>query len=400
MLIRNIRARHEDGQYRVEADVTHETRPRNDVIFFSVASEQADWIRPEPNAFMVGTAMAAMWNGESRLEIDGGVDPQLRTRLTLGLRLITRWHESPLRPVKIEAPAAVHPMADVSRSTTAQFLSGGVDSLSALYWNASQYQKGDPRRVSVAFFVHGLDVGDPNKPNRLDVWDLGVEKLSALCEELNVELVPVKVNLRDLATSWRLYGGWQHASLLAAIAHTASARIHRCIIAPDYSIEHIPHPHGSHPWLNSYFGADFLEIITGDMEQFSRLEKIRFLATQPGVLDALRVCWDAAAIPSGHLNCGRCLKCVRTMLAFMACGQLARTTAFPFNDVTPQMMKATPIRTRAELELYFEVLPFLDAMGRQDLTTIIRRKIRLFEAEHALRLHYLRPIFRKLLGRH
>jgi hypothetical protein len=115
---------------------------------------------------------------------------------------------------------------------------------------------------------------------------------------------------------------------------------------------------------------------------------------------ALRVCWDAAAIPSGYLNCGRCLKCVRTMLAFMACGQLARTTAFPFNDVTPQMMKATPIRTRAELELYFEVLPFLDAMGRQDLTTIIRRKIRLFEAERALRLHYLRPIFRKLLGRH
>ena len=53
----------------------------------------------------------------------------------------------------------------------------------------------------------------------------------------------------------------------------------------------------------------------------------------------------------------------------------------------------------AELELYFEVLPALEAMGRQDLTAIIRRKIWLFQAEHRLRLNYLRPIVKKMLGR-
>lgn len=399
MIIRNIQEKHEDDQYQIQAEVEHETRNARDIIFFSVPSEQAHWIRPEPNAFMMGTAIAAMWNGETRLEIEDGVDPQLSTRLTLAMRLLTRWHKSPLRPVKIVAPAAARPLPDISQSTTALFLSGGVDSLSALYWNASQYPMGDPRRVGVAFFVHGMDVGDPNKPNRLDVWNLGIQQLSVLCQELAVELVTVKVNLRNLAMSWRLYGGWQHASLLAAIAHAASSRLHRCIIAPDYSIEHIPHPHGSHPWLNSYFGADFLEVTTGDMEQFSRVEKIRFLSTHPGALNALRVCWDSAAIPQGHLNCGRCLKCVRTMLAFMACGQLAETTAFPSNDVTPQLMKSIPIKTLAELELYFEVLPALEAMGRQDLTAIIRRKIWLFQAEHTLRLNYLRPVVKKLLGR-
>ena len=399
MLIRNIQAKHEGGQYRVQADVALETRPLRETIFLSVPSEQADWIRPDPNAFMVGTAIAAMWNGESQLEIEGSVDPQLRSRLTIAMRLLKRWHQSPLQPVNIVAPAATHSLPDIPQSTTALFLSGGVDSLSALYRNASQYPMGDPKRVGVAFFVHGLDVGDPNKPNRLDVWNLGIQKLSVLCQELGVELVTVKVNLRNLATSWRLYGGWQHASLLAAIAHAASSRIHRCIIAPDYSIEHIPHPHGSHPWLNSYFGADFLEITTGDMEQFSRVEKIRFLSTQPGVLDALRVCWDSAAIPEGHLNCGRCLKCVRTMLAFMVCGQLAHRTAFPGNDVSPQLLKTVPIKTQAELELYFEVLPPLEAMGRQDLTAIIKRKIWLFQAEHRFGVNHLRPIAKKILCR-
>lgn len=399
MLIRNIQGKHEDGHYRVQADVELETRPLQETVFLSVPSEQAGWIRPDPNAFMVGTAVAAMWNGEPQLEIEGSVDPQLRSRLTIAMRLLKRWHQSPLQPVKIVAPVAAHQLPDMSQATTALFLSGGVDSLSALYWNASQYPMGDPRRVGVAFFVHGMDVGDPNKPNRLDVWDLGIQKLSVLCRELGVELVTVKVNLRNLATSWRLYGGWQHASLLAAIAHAASSRIHRCIIAPDYSVEYIPHPHGSHPWLNSYFGADFLEITTGDMEQFSRVEKIRFLATQPGVLDSLRVCWDAAAIPEGHLNCGRCLKCVRTMLAFMVCGQLAQTTAFPGNDVSPQLLKTIPIKTHAELELYLEVLAPLEAMGRHDLTAIIKRKIWLFQAERKLGLNHLRPIAKRILGR-
>lgn len=132
MFIRNIQAKHEDGQYRVQAEAELETRPLRETIFFSVPSEQADWIRPDPNAFMMGTAIAAMWNGESRLEIEGEVAPQLRTRLTIAMRLLARWHRSPLRPVSINAPAAARALPDIPRSTTALFLSGGVDSLFAL----------------------------------------------------------------------------------------------------------------------------------------------------------------------------------------------------------------------------------------------------------------------------
>lgn len=399
MFIRNIQERYEDGQYHVQADVELETRQVRETLFFSVPAEQAEWIRPEPNAFMVGTAMAAMWNGETRMEIEGSVDPQLSSRLTMAMRLMAHWHKSPHRPVKIQAPAAAHPMPDLSNSTTALFLSGGVDSLAALYWNASQYRDGDPRRVGVAFFVHGLDVGDPNKQDRPDVWELGIQKLSALCQGQGVELVTVKVNLRNLAKNWRFYSKWQFGSLLAAIAHAASSRIHRCIVSPDNVLEYIQHPHGSHPWLNSYFGADFLEVTTGDMEQFSRLEKIRILSQWPETLNSLRVCWDTDAIPPGHLNCGRCPKCVRTMLEFMVCKQLQHTKAFPLNEVTTAMLKSTHIRSHVELEYFIELVSPLEEMGRQDLADLIKRKLWMFKAEHTLRLNYLRPIAKKLLGR-
>lgn len=399
MFVRNIREKHENGEYRVQADVELETRNVRETVYFSVPSSQARWIRPEPNAFMVGTAMAAMWNGEARLEIEGGVDPQLGSRLTMAMRLMAHWHQSPLRPPEIQAPARTHPLPDVPRSTTALFLSGGVDSLSSLHWNVSRYPAGDPRRVGVAFFAHGLDVGDPNKQDRPDVWELGIRKLTALCEEHGVELVTIKVNLRNLAKNWRFYGKWQFASLLAAIAHAASSRIHRCIITPDNVLEYIQHPHGSHPWLNSYYGADFLEVTTGDMEQFSRLEKIRQLSQWPAALNSLRVCWDTTAIPEGHLNCGRCAKCVRTMLEFMACGQLAQTQAFPRNEVTPDMLKSTHIRSHVEVEYFAELVTPLEAIGRHDLAATVRRKLWLFQTEYALGLNHLRPYAKKLLGR-
>lgn len=399
MFIRNIHEREQDGQYYIQAEAELETRPVRETLFFSVPSQQKDWIRPDPNAFMVGTAMAAMWHGETRIEIEGGVDPQLCSRLTMAMRLLCHWHKIPFHPVTILAPTAVQPMRDAVKSTTAMFLSGGVDSMAALHWNVQQYERGDPRRVGVAFFVHGLDVGDPNKLDRPDIWALTIENLSALCRESGIELVPIRVNLRNLEKNWRFYAKWQFASLLAAIAHAASTRIHRCIIAPDNALEYTRHPHGSHPWLNGYLGADFLEIITGDMEQFTRLEKIRHLSQWPGALDAIRVCWDTSAIPTGQVNCGSCPKCVRTMLELLACGELAQAKAFPRNEVTPKMLASIPIRSDVEVEYFIELIVPLERMGRSDLAAIIKRKLWLFQTEHALGLNHLRPFAKKLLGR-
>lgn len=399
MFIHDIHEKEENGQYRVQAEVTLEVGATHEILFISVPRQQKDWIRPDPNAFMIGTAMAAMWHGEAHMAIEGAVDPQLRSRLTMAMRLLSHWHQIPFRPVEILAPSTARPLRDTSASTTALFLSGGVDSMAALHWNTQQYEKGDPRRVGVAFFVHGLDVGDPNKRDRPDIWVHTIETLSILCRELDVELVPVRVNFRNLAKSWRFYAKWQFASLLAAIAHAASSRIHRCIIAPDNALEYTRHPHGSHPWLNGYFGADFLEIITGDMEQFTRLEKIRFLSQWPDALDAIRVCWDTTAIAEDHVNCGRCPKCIRTMLEFLACGQLVQTKAFPRNKVTPNMLKSIAIRSDVEVEYFIELITPLDEMGRSDLAGIIKRKLWLFQAEHTLGLDRLRPIAKKLLGR-
>ena len=395
MLIQNFQAFHENGQFRIQADVTLEKRDVHETIFFSVPDRHADWIHLEPNAFMVGLAMAGIWNGESRMNIAAAVDPQLGSRLTMAMRLMTHWHKSPLRPLELLAPSVAHPMPGPAQSATAIFLSGGVDALAALHWNTQHYEIGDPRRISVAFFVYGLDIGW----KRPDVWELGVEKLTGLCQKLGIELVPIQTNLRNLSWDWHFYGEWQFASLLAAIAHTASTRINRCIIAPDNALENIQHPHGSHPWLNSYYGADFLQILTGDMEQFNRLEKVRMLSAWPESLDVLRVCWVTNAIPEGYLNCGRCPKCIRTMLELLVCGKLAHTTVFPVKDVTPEMLGPLRITSYFEVEYFGELVEPLMEMGRRELADKIKWKLRMFHAEQRFGVKHLRPIVKRILGK-
>ena len=400
MIIRDIRDTHEDGTYSLLADVTLENRQKTETLRLSVPSEYASWFRPSPDVFLTASIMAALWHREPHITLADAIDAQLVERLGLAMRYMRHGHHhvGPIPEIRAErTPASQRPPV---QPATAIFLSGGVDSTAALHRNVATYPPGDSRRISAAFFVHGLDVGDPNKKDRPDVWTLAIERLGALCHTHGITLIPVSVNLRNLEKGWYFYAEWQFASLLAAIAHAAGARLSRCIIAPDNDIEHTQSPHGSHPWMNSYFGSDCLEIVTGDMEQFSRLDKIRMLAQHPEHLDALRVCWDADAIPAGHLNCGRCAKCIRTMIEFLACGQPEGLRAFPVKEVTADMLRAIHIRSHTELE-YFEELPEpLEAVGRADLARLIRRKLWLFNAEHRLGLNRLRPFAKKLLGRH
>lgn len=399
MIIRDLRTSRANGTRHLHADVACESRPGTHTLSLSVPEAHADWFHLTPHTFLTASIMAALWHGEPRVALDAPVDAQLIERLGMAMRYLRHEHRFSGPLPRIEAVPDLSTWREPAGAVTGIFLSGGVDSTAALYRNTERHPPGDPRRASVAFFAHGLDVGEPNKIDRPDVWALATERLDALCRSLGVTLIPVCVNFRQLEKHWHFYAEWQFASLLAAIAHAAGKRLFRCIIAPDNDIEHTVDPHGSHPWLNRYFGTDALEIVTGDMEQFSRLDKIRMLARHPARIDALRVCWDAAAIPAGHLNCGRCAKCVRTMVEFLACGQPDGLRAFPVDTVTPDMLKVMNIPSIGELEYLAELPAPLEAAGRPDLARPIRCKVGLFHLAQCMRLDRLRPVAKRLLNR-
>jgi hypothetical protein len=78
--------------------------------------------------------------------------------------------------------------------------------------------------------------------------------------------------------------------------------------------------------------------------------------------------------PPGTPNCGRCEKCIRTMLELLAVGKLAHASTFPQKDVTEEMLQGVSLANGYEDACYRELIEPLKAQGRQDLATLIEAK--------------------------
>jgi hypothetical protein len=112
----------------------------------------------------------------------------------------------------------------------------------------------------------------------------------------------------------------------------------------------------------------------------SRLEKTRLVAEWDTALQNLRVC---NKIPYGTLvegsafNCGKCEKCVRTMLALLALDVLKKTRAFGVTDVSAEAILAHKLEINGDVsDLYAELVPLLQEQGRRDLFPAIRKLVK------------------------
>ena len=70
------------------------------------------------------------------------------------------------------------------------------------------------------------------------------------------------------------------------------------------------------------------------------MDKVRLIANQPALLRNLRVC---AADSVGQLyNCGRCWKCLMTMVALLAVGALDACPTLP-HEIDPEAVKGASV---------------------------------------------------------
>jgi hypothetical protein len=83
-------------------------------------------------------------------------------------------------------------------------------------------------------------------------------------------------------------------------------------------------PCGSHPLLDPLWSTETLEIVHDGCEA-TRVEKVARIAQSGAALRYLRVCWENR---DGAYNCGRCEKCLRTMISLRVAGALDRCATF------------------------------------------------------------------------
>lgn len=370
------------SRVRVTATVVWEDndRPAQE-IYYETGQAFAQDLSCDPQAFLVGCILPAMRHGEERIAIDDTVCPELRNGLLTAMDWLCAWYGPPRRPVRIETrPGFRYPRAGrVPRASS--LLSGGLDSLATLRANRLDYPLDHPASIKDCLLLHGFDIGGRKGNDRkLETFERAVDALSALAEDAQVTLIPVSTNLRYLDDNDRFSLYEFQAAMLTSVAHALSSRLTRLYIGSSHWIPRLE-PWGSHPLLDPNYGSAELEI-RYDGLRYSRFDKAKLIADWDAALENIRVCTEN---PTGLLNCGRCEKCVRTMLELRALGRLDRATAFPVQDVSAELLEEVLEigYLRHNVMTYRELIDPLAAQGRSDLVAVIEDKFAQLEKRRA-----------------
>lgn len=372
MLIEDIHV--DDGRAVTHfvATLRWENTPRTPFeVVYTVLNSDADRASPNPDAFRIPAAIVALRDGESRLAGGGAICPILRDGLLTSLQWLVRWRPE-LSPPALDIPTGCgHPTAGEG-GLAAALLSGGVDSLALLMGNHADHPVSDPLRISIGLVVTGIQ--KHRWKEAVDVQDRlnkAKEDLGPIAERTGIDLIAVDTNLRVLrgdSTFWKYeYQG----AVLAGVGHLFATTISHLDIASTWQVSDIEN-WGSHPLIDPGFSSHSLRV-WHQLAHMGRLEKTRVVARSPEVLGQLSVCNDPAA---GNSNCGRCEKCIRTMLALEAL-EIDPTALFGRGGVEPEDLERLRIHERGLEGEYAELIdPLIDA-GRPDLARIVMRRIRI-----------------------
>lgn len=384
MKIDNFQVDKKGSKVRVAATATWEDSDRPvQEIYFETSEAFGSGLSCNPHAFLVACILPAMHHGEKRIFIDAEIDPVLVNGLAVVMNWIQNWFEIDREIVRIEAKSKTSPNIPSKPRNAAIFLSGGIDSLSALRYNHLNFPIEHPWYIRDGIIIHGQNIESDNRP---ETFERAVTALSEVSADAGITLLPVVTNIREIEPDTQFFIKQFHGAILAATAHALSERISIAYIAASDSIpstlklQKVQHfaPWGSHPLIDPNYGSSDL-LIRHDGAELSRLDKTRLVADWHAGLQNIKVCqpnWPGE-------NCGRCEKCIRTMLALIAIDRLDKTRAFSDNDLSESIVSNVQLERQHTKESYtveydyLELIPLLMKKGRDDLARGIEHIIRM-----------------------
>ena len=260
--------------------------------------------------FLVAAVLLPAMTTGGVLRIDGEISARFLANLPAIQKIYRGWNRS-LRPVNL---VGCSPVVRAARPETrvAAFFSGGVDSFYTLLKHREE--------ITDLIFVRGFDnIGLDNTA----FYERTSENIRKTASRMGKRIVEIETNLRPFLDACVDWGHFGHGTMLAAVGHLLSASFRRIYIASAFAYSAL-FPWGTHPELDPLWSSESLEFVHDGCEA-ARVEKVALLATSDAALQNLRVCWNPLR---GERNCGRCEKCVRTMINLHVAGALERCTTF------------------------------------------------------------------------
>ncbi|HWQ91305.1 MAG TPA: hypothetical protein VN673_06520 [Clostridia bacterium] len=317
-----------------------------------------------------------MFLGED-LEVEAPVSERLLKSMDTVQDIFLNWYPAQLQRIKVRANAQ-SAVAGRGDEKVACFFSGGVDAWYSFLKNRN--------RIGLLLTVKGFDIPVYDEA----VWPDLLKANQRIAAECGVPLLHVETNLRQcidpsrpgLGKQFRgnFWGNYLHGAFLGAVGLCLQQQWGTLIIPSSYPYISL-HPWGSHPLVDRLWSNEVTEFVH-DGSEANRMDKVRAIARANEslpVLRQLRVCPDHTPM---RYNCGRCEKCVRTMLALHLFKVLEKTPSF---DVPLDLRTVSKMRIQPHKYVWYEEI-LAEALAQKNeevarLCRVLMRQERSFYRE-------------------
>lgn len=363
MELRNVRVEQAaPGRVRLLGEVRYDDPAvPAETYWFDVAEKYADDLSMTGDPWLACLAPLAATLGES-LRIPLPVDRLLARNVRELMGIWTGWYPSLREPVLELEIADFAPATPLGR--TGAFFSAGVDSFFTVLRNDEPGARFLP--ADDLILVGGFDF--PLEDT--EAFERHRERLRAAAAELGKDLVDVVTNLRQTRLREASWADLWHGPALAAVGLALERRYRRLLIASTSPYGELE-PWGSHPMTDALLSTQAVTVIH-DGAEFTRLDKVRYLSGSDVALRWLHVCFREVS----DQNCGRCRKCLLTMMALALFGVLPRCRTFPPGG--PDLERAGRIlfQNEAQRRGVRRTRALAESEGRQDVVRAINHALR------------------------
>jgi hypothetical protein len=359
MIAEKVRIAERESGYTFSADI-RSARAGAFRLEHDVRGGRREWLSETGDPLVAALLVPAMATGET-LILEAPVSLGLRQNTARLQDIYHAWRPD-LARVDIVAPDGAPP---ATGRDTGLFFGCGVDSFFSLLKDSSR----DGGSPSIAHLVlaDGFDIR-PGNPGLFEKVARSAQHVARAAEK---HLVVVGTNLRtftDRLVGWDIY----HGAALASLGLTLGGLLRRCLIPSTHAYAELV-PWGSHPLLDPLWSTETVDFVHDGCEA-SRTDKIRRLASWALALRHLRVCWLDW---TDDYNCGRCEKCIRTMIALHIAGALGRAATFPLTLDTAHVRRMNLITGESSLRFLDDLLGALhDSAEDRRIAGALRHVIR------------------------
>ncbi len=366
MKLKSINKSNWEGRATLEAEIESEHFDGVKKLFFRYAEKFNDFLTTDADPFLPALLIPAMRMNED-LEVTPPLSNQLLNNQQRIQDILTTWHPEHFHRITVTASGKIN-QAKQKPGLDASMFSLGVDSMYTMLKHLSGKKPDSKDGYSALIYMKGMELP-------LNAYDKGQDKevikeIEKLADHYGLTLIIGETNLRDIFPL-----DWEDEYFgpgLAATALSLSRGLNNVYIPSSHSYATLFHDPSS-PLLDHLWSTENTNIIHDGGEK-ERAEKIvDTIIHDPKALNSLRVCVENEG---GSYNCGKCWKCIRTMITLEIVDKLKDCKAFP-DKLPPYSGIMLKTYIPDSLEFTKENLKLAKKYGKTGIAKKLEREIRI-----------------------